>query len=78
MRVIESSSRVQPAQSSSATRLPADFAGDLPAAISRAQDNLFRLQRTEGYWVGELMVDSTLVSDTIAYHHWNRKVDKEW
>ncbi|MDB6055294.1 MAG: squalene-hopene/tetraprenyl-beta-curcumene cyclase, partial [Verrucomicrobiales bacterium] len=30
------------------------------------------------YWVGELMVDSTLVSDTIAYHHWNGKVDKEW
>jgi squalene-hopene/tetraprenyl-beta-curcumene cyclase len=78
MRVIESSSRVQPAQSSSATRLPADLAGDLPAAISRAQENLFHLQRTEGYWVGELMVDSTLVSDTIAYHHWNRKVDKEW
>jgi squalene-hopene/tetraprenyl-beta-curcumene cyclase len=78
MRVIESSSRVQPAQSSSATRLPADFAGYLGAAILRAQENLFRLQRAEGYWVGELMVDSTLVSDTVAYHHWNRKVDKEW
>ena len=24
------------------------------------------------------MVDSTLVSDTIAYHHWNGKVDKAW
>ena len=24
------------------------------------------------------MVDSTLVSDTIAYHHWNGKVDQEW
>jgi len=24
------------------------------------------------------MVDSTLVSDMIAYHHWNRKVNKEW
>ena len=24
------------------------------------------------------MVDSTLVSDTVAYHHWNGKVDKEW
>jgi len=24
------------------------------------------------------MVDSTIVSDTIAYHHWNGKVDKEW
>jgi hypothetical protein len=35
-------------------------------------------QKPEGYWVGELMVDSTLVSDTVAYHHWNGKVDKEW
>ena len=78
MHVIESSSRVQPAQSSSATRLPTDFAGDLETAILRAQENLLRLQRPEGYWVGELMVDSTLVSDTIAYHHWNGKVDKEW
>ena len=24
------------------------------------------------------MVDATLVSDMIAYHHWNGKVDKEW
>lgn len=24
------------------------------------------------------MVDSTLASDTIAYHHWNGKVDKQW
>lgn len=24
------------------------------------------------------MVDSTLASDTIAYHHWNGKIDPEW
>ena len=24
------------------------------------------------------MVDSTLVSDMVAYHHWNGKVDLEW
>ena len=24
------------------------------------------------------MVDSTLVSDMVAYHHWNGKVDEEW
>ena len=35
-------------------------------------------QKPEGYWIGELMVDSTLVADTVAYHHWNRKVDPEW
>jgi squalene-hopene/tetraprenyl-beta-curcumene cyclase len=35
-------------------------------------------QKPEGYWVGELMVDSTLASDSIAYHHWNGKVDLAW
>ena len=28
--------------------------------------------------MGELMVDSTLVSDTIAFHHWDGSVDREW
>jgi squalene-hopene/tetraprenyl-beta-curcumene cyclase len=50
----------------------------LEAAIRRSQDHLLNLQKPEGFWVGELMVDSTLVSDTIAYHHWNGKVDREW
>jgi squalene-hopene/tetraprenyl-beta-curcumene cyclase len=50
----------------------------LEAALRRSQDYLFNIQRPEGFWVGELMVDSTLVSDTIAYHHWNGKVDPEW
>ena len=51
---------------------------ELEAALKRSQDYLFSIQKPEGYWVGELMVDSTLVSDTIAYHHWNGKVDPEW
>jgi squalene-hopene/tetraprenyl-beta-curcumene cyclase len=51
---------------------------DLEAAIKRSQDYLFSVQHPEGYWVGELMVDSTLVSDTVAYHHWNGKVDAAW
>ena len=50
----------------------------LETAIRRSQDYLLGIQNPEGYWVGELMVDSTLVSDTIAYHHWNGKVDREW
>ena len=50
----------------------------LEAAIRRSQDYLFSIQKPEGYWVGELMVDSTLVSDTVAYHHWNGKLDPEW
>lgn len=51
---------------------------ELIAATKRSQDYLFSIQKPEGFWVGELMVDSTLVSDTIAYHHWNGKVDPEW
>jgi squalene-hopene/tetraprenyl-beta-curcumene cyclase len=50
----------------------------LETAIQRSQNFLLREQRPEGYWVGELMVDSTLVSDTIAYHHWNGKIDPTW
>jgi squalene-hopene/tetraprenyl-beta-curcumene cyclase len=51
---------------------------NLETAIKRSQNYLLSEQKLEGYWVGELMVDSTLVSDTIAYHHWNGVVDKNW
>jgi squalene-hopene/tetraprenyl-beta-curcumene cyclase len=51
---------------------------ELEGAIERSQNYLLQQQKPEGYWVGELMVDSTIVSDTIAYHHWNGKVDKQW
>jgi squalene-hopene/tetraprenyl-beta-curcumene cyclase len=51
---------------------------DLQDAIKQSQDYLFSIQHEEGYWVGELMVDSTLVSDMIAYHHWADDVDPEW
>jgi squalene-hopene/tetraprenyl-beta-curcumene cyclase len=50
----------------------------LEAAIQRSQHFLLGQQKPEGYWIGELMVDSTLVSDTVAYHHWNGKVDPDW
>src|SRR5204863_2484910 len=50
----------------------------LETTIRRSQQFLLREQKSEGYWVGELMVDSTLVSDTIAYHHWHGKVDPVW
>jgi squalene-hopene/tetraprenyl-beta-curcumene cyclase len=51
---------------------------DLDGAIARSQDYLLSVQKPEGYWVGELMVDSTLVSDKLAYHHWAGKVDPVW
>ena len=47
-------------------------------AIEQSQRFLLSQQTREGYWLGELMVDSTLASDTIAYHHWNGKVDPKW
>ncbi len=50
----------------------------LETALERSQSYLLREQKPEGYWVGELMVDSTLVSDLIAYHHWNGQVDEPW
>jgi squalene-hopene/tetraprenyl-beta-curcumene cyclase len=51
---------------------------DLQTAILRAQEHLLGIQKPEGYWVGELMVDSTLVSDMVVFHHWNGTVDAEW
>src|SRR2546425_5695049 len=59
---------------------PSDFSHQLAleTAIKRSQSYLLREQKPDGYWIGELMVDSTLVSDTIAYHHWNGKVDPVW
>ncbi len=51
---------------------------EFDAALRRSQDYLLSIQKPEGYWVGELIVDSTLVSDTVAYHHWNGKVDERW
>ena len=48
---------------------------DLQKGIHLAQQNLLRLQNPEGYWVGELMVDSTLCSDYILYMHWDGEVD---
>ena len=50
----------------------------LHAAITRSQAFLLTEQKPEGYWVGELMVDATLVSDTISYHHWRGDVDPAW
>lgn len=47
-------------------------------AIGKSQGYLLKEQKPEGYWIGELIVDSTLVADMVAYHHWNGKVDKTW
>ena len=43
--------------------------------MKRAQAHLLAQQKAEGYWVGELLVDSTLVSDVVAFMHWTGDVD---
>jgi len=50
----------------------------LDRTIARSQQFLLREQKAEGYWVGELIVDATLVADMVAYHHWNGSIDAEW
>jgi squalene-hopene/tetraprenyl-beta-curcumene cyclase len=78
MRVLtESDSRVKPT-ASPARPAQNNFSARVQTALQRSQNFLLSEQKPEGYWVGELMVDSTLVSDTVAYHHWNGKIDREW
>jgi squalene-hopene/tetraprenyl-beta-curcumene cyclase len=43
--------------------------------MRKSQEYLLGLQKPEGYWVGELIVDSTLVSDVVAFMHWTGDVD---
>src|SRR5438128_7434523 len=63
------SARSIPGQIDSATD------AEIARAIGRAQENLFRQQRPDGHWCGELLVDSTLCSDFILFMHWAREVD---
>lgn len=47
-------------------------------ALERAQQHLLGLQKPDGYWIGELTVDTTIMSDMIAFRHWDGSVDPEW
>ncbi|MEI6351227.1 MAG: squalene--hopene cyclase [Verrucomicrobiota bacterium] len=49
--------------------------GRIQETVRLAQQNLLRLQNTDGHWAGELKVDSTLCSDYILYMHWADSVD---
>lgn len=50
----------------------------LERAIERAQANLFALQHPDGYWLGELMVDCTILCDLLFFRHWDRSVNLGW
>lgn len=79
MRVLtDSDSRTQSPAAAAGGRATDPFPQMLREAIQKSQNYLLSEQKPEGYWVGELMVDSTLASDMIAYHHWDGKVDREW
>ena len=49
--------------------------GLLNEGISKAQQYLINLQHPEGYWIGELVADSTLCSDYVTFMHWSGTVD---
>ena len=51
---------------------------EFDTALKRSQNYLLNVQKPEGYWIGELIVDVTLIADMVAYHHWDRSVDKGW
>src|ERR1700742_2252542 len=74
----ESESRTQARAAAAGVRTPGQSSDPVQAATKRSQDYLLSIQKPEGYWVGELMVDSTLVSDMVVYHHWDGSVDKAW
>ena len=44
-------------------------------SMRKSQQFLLGQQKPEGYWIGELLVDSTLVSDVVAFMHWTGEVD---
>ncbi|MDB6147798.1 MAG: sqhC, partial [Spartobacteria bacterium] len=48
---------------------------EISQAMTLAQENLFRQQRADGHWCGELLVDSTLCSDFVLFMHWLGEVD---
>lgn len=49
----------------------------LEETMERSRQHLLSLQKPDGHWVGELLVDSTLCSDYILYMHWAGRVDRE-
>ena len=52
-----------------------ELATEVDQAVKRSQQYLLSLQKPEGYWIGELIVDTTLVSDYMLYMYWKGEVD---
>lgn len=43
--------------------------------IHRTQQYLFSKQKPDGHWVGELLIDTTVMCDYLLYLHWSGEVD---
>lgn len=56
---------------------PSEKTKDLGEAIAAAQGNLLRQQHPDGHWEAELLVDTTLCSDTVLYLHWRGNPDPD-
>ena len=70
--------RIQPAAPDVSARMETELERQAGGALLRSQEFLLGERKPGGYWNGELMVDSTLVSDMVLYHHWDRSVEKDW
>ncbi len=46
-------------------------------AISRTQTFLRSKQKPDGHWIGELLVDTTVICDVMLYMYWKGEVDVE-
>lgn len=69
---------VDPFAAKEATSARSAWSKALDESITRSQSYLLSEQKPEGYWVGELIVDVTLVADMVIFYHWWGKVDREW
>ena len=56
--------------------IPPETTDALRQGIRRSQDFLLSIQKEDGHWEGELLVDSTLCSDTVLYMNWRGHVDE--
>ncbi|MDD5262756.1 MAG: squalene--hopene cyclase, partial [Methylacidiphilales bacterium] len=54
-----------------------ELASKVDQAVRKSQQFLLNQQKPEGYWIGELIVDTTLVSDYMLYMYWKGEVDFE-
>ncbi|MFH1067510.1 MAG: squalene--hopene cyclase [bacterium] len=53
----------------------ADLETRVDTCIQRTQQFLFTKQKPEGYWIGELQVDTTVACDYLFYLHWKGELD---